>query len=103
MQWLTPSLLPRCRGSSFAEWGGGDLSFSFGYKKYPGKPLPEDMAKARDRVWEACKAAKLFRLEDGSVANIEDQIRAGIMVVSAGTDPAAADKGRRFTKRSMPW
>src|SRR4029434_1541095 len=35
-------------GLSFAEWGGGDLSFSFGYTKFPGFPLPSEMAEARD-------------------------------------------------------
>jgi 4-hydroxy-2-oxoheptanedioate aldolase len=90
-------------GVAFAEWGGGDLSFSFGHKRFPGFPLPPDMAEARDRVWAACKAAKLFRLEGATAANVEEQIRAGIMVISAGADPAAAEKGRRFTKRTMPW
>ena len=90
-------------GVAFAEWGGGDLSFSFGHKRFPGFPLPADMARARDRVWEACKAAKLFRLEGATAADVEDQIRAGIMVISADADPSAAEKGRRFTRRKMPW
>jgi 4-hydroxy-2-oxoheptanedioate aldolase len=93
----------RVPGISFAEWGGGDMSFSYGYSKFPGFPLPADMAKARDLVWEACKSAKLFRLEGADETNVEQQIREGIMIISAGAHPGAAEKGRRFTKRSMPW
>ena len=90
-------------GISFAEWGGGDMSFSYGYVKYPGYPLPPDMAKARAAVWEACKSAKLFRLEGADENNVEEQIKDGMMIISAGAHPGAAEKGRRFTKRSMPW
>ena len=90
-------------GIAFAEWGGGDMAMSYGYIKYPGKPLPPDMAKARETVWNACKKHNLFRLEDGTEENIESQIKDGIMVISAGADPKAAEKGRRFTKRKMPW
>lgn len=90
-------------GIAFAEWGGGDMAMSYGYIKYPGKPLPPDMAKARETVWNACKKHKLFRLEDGTEANIESQIKDGIMVISAGADPKAAEKGRKLTKRKMPW
>lgn len=90
-------------GIAFAEWGGGDMAMSYGYIKYPGKPLPPDMAKARETVWNACKRNKLFRLEDATVDNVESQIRDGIMVLSAGANPPAAEKGRKFTKRKMPW
>ncbi len=90
-------------GIAFAEWGGGDMAMSYGYLKYPGTPLPPEMAKARETVWNACKKHKVFRLEDGNMRNIESQIRDGIMVISAGADPPAAEKGRRFTKRKMPW
>ncbi len=90
-------------GIAFAEWGGGDLSFSFGYKKFPGMPLPPEMAKARERVWAACKAAKLYRLESLGLAGVKELIDDGIMVISAGSNPAEVDKGRRLTKRKMPW
>ncbi|MFN7920378.1 MAG: hypothetical protein U0Q16_09790 [Bryobacteraceae bacterium] len=90
-------------GLSFAEWGGGDMSFSYGYPKFPGFPLPPEMAKARDAVWAACKSAKLFRLEGADEGNVEQQIRDGIMIISAGANPGAAEKGRRFSKRAMPW
>jgi 4-hydroxy-2-oxoheptanedioate aldolase len=93
----------RIPGIAFAEWGGGDMSFSFGYRKFPGEPLPADMAQARDKVWAACKAANLFRLEGASEDDVESQIRSGIMIISAGAHPGAAEKGRRYTKRPMPW
>ena len=34
--------------------------------------------------------------------NIEDMIREGVKIAS-GANEAIADKGRRFTKRKMPW
>jgi 4-hydroxy-2-oxoheptanedioate aldolase len=90
-------------GIAFAEWGGGDMSMSYGYRNYPGNPLPADLAGARDRVWAACKSAKLFRLEAASHEEVEQEIRDGIMIISAGADPKAAEVGRRFTKRPQPW
>lgn len=76
---------------------------SYGYRKFPGFPLPKEMADARDRVWAACKAAKLFRLEGADESNVEEQIREGIMIISAGEHPATAEKGRRYSKRPQPW
>lgn len=87
-------------GIGFAEWGPGDMGMSMGH---PGarEPYPLDMQRARARVLAASKANHLFFLNAINVDNVEDMIREGVMI-GAG-DEAAAEKGRRFTKRTMPW
>ncbi len=88
-------------GLTFAEWGPGDMGMSFGYAQRHDPPYPPEMQQARARVLRACKAAKIAFLS--SVRdNVEDMIREGVMI-GAGGGEQTADKGRRFTKREMPW
>jgi 4-hydroxy-2-oxoheptanedioate aldolase len=87
-------------GIAFAEWGPGDMSLSLGVKNGPG-PMPQPMQAARAKVFAATKAAKIFFLNSMSQENVVDMIKEGVMIGPAS--PQAAEIGRKFTKRTMPW
>lgn len=88
-------------GIAFAEWGPGDMGWSFGLLGAHDPPYPEVMQKARARVFAACKKSHLAFLDQTRVDDVEDQIKAGVRIGAGRQD--AADKGRRFSKRKMPW
>lgn len=99
-------------GIGFAEWGPGDMAWSLGIVNFGsvgkktgggggGGPMAPEMLKARARVLAACKAAKIAFLNSVNENNVEEMIKEGVMVGSGGQ--AAADKGRKFSKREMPW
>jgi len=81
-------------GIAFAEWGPGDMGMSLGYKR-------EEMLAVRERVFSACKSANIAFLDGVSPANVAEAIEEGVMIGSGGEE--AADIGRKYTKRSMPW
>ena len=87
-------------GVAFAEWGPGDMAFSLGVKNGPG-PLPPLMQAARSRVFAATKASKIFFLNSMNADNVVDMIKEGVMIGPASRE--AAEIGRKFTKRTMPW
>ena len=87
-------------GIAFAEWGPGDMAFSLGVKNGPG-PMPAVMQAARARVFAATKASKIFFLNSMSPDNVVDMIKEGVMVGPASQQ--AAEIGRKYTKRTMPW
>ncbi|PYQ68668.1 MAG: hypothetical protein DMG01_30495, partial [Acidobacteria bacterium] len=87
-------------GIGFAEWGPGDMAFSLGVKGGPG-PLPPAMQAARARVFAATKANKIFFLNSVNADNVVDMIKEGVMIGAA--NQRAAEMGRQFTKRQMPW
>jgi 4-hydroxy-2-oxoheptanedioate aldolase len=84
-------------GIAFAEWGPGDMQLSLGAKT---ADAPE-MRTARNRVFAATKAHKIFFLESMNPANIVDEIKEGVRVGPANEQ--AAEIGRKFTKRQLPW
>ncbi len=86
-------------GIAFAEWGPGDMAFSLGVKN--GNPMPPQLQAARARVFAATKASKIFFLNSMSANNVVDMIKEGVMIGSANEQ--AAEVGRKFTKRQMPW
>jgi 4-hydroxy-2-oxoheptanedioate aldolase len=88
-------------GIGFAEWGPGDMGWSFGLLDAHDAPYPAVMQKARARVFAAVKAAGLSFLDGAIPSNVEERIKEGVMIVSAGRE--AAEKGRRFSKRTEPW
>jgi len=89
-------------GIAFAEWGPGDMSWSLGFfGRRGGSAMPPEMTQARSRVLAACKAAKISFLNGVTESNVEEMIKEGVMVCAGGQ--AAAEKGRKFTKRTMPW
>lgn len=96
-------LTVRVPGITFAEWGPGDMSMSFGYKRFPGEPLPPELQEARDRVFAACKAVGIAFLEGVTPENVAEKIDEGVRVCSSGRyGEAAARAGRAHTRRTMP-
>jgi 4-hydroxy-2-oxoheptanedioate aldolase len=87
-------------GVAFAEWGPGDMAFSLGVKNGPG-PLPPLMQAARSKVFAATKASKIFFLNSVNADNVVDMIKEGVMIGAA--NEKAAEAGRKYSKRTMPW
>jgi len=84
-------------GIAFAEWGPGDMELSLGAKS---ATAPE-MRTARNRVFAATKAHKIFFLESMNPQNIIDEIKEGVRV--GPVNEQGAEIGRKFTNRKMPW
>jgi 4-hydroxy-2-oxoheptanedioate aldolase len=89
-------------GVGFAEWGPGDMALSLGVRG-PGNVAETDpkMLAARAKVFAACKANKIFFLNSMNQNNVVEMIQEGVMVGPASQ--RAAEIGRQFTKRTMPW
>ncbi len=87
-------------GIAFAEWGPGDMALSLGIRGPNAERNPQ-MQAARARVFAACKANKVFFLNSMNPQNIVDMIKEGVMVGPANQQ--AAEIGRKFTNRQMPW
>ena len=88
-------------GVAFAEWGPGDMAFSLGVKNPPGGAMPQAMQAARSRVLAATKANKIFFLNSVNADTVVDMIKEGVMIGAA--NQKAAEAGRQFTKRTLPW
>jgi 4-hydroxy-2-oxoheptanedioate aldolase len=109
-------------GIAWGEWGPGDQSMSLmglDYLKKGGSDeahagtgglTPEGLPRigepkldaARARIMAAMKAHHIFPLHSASIDNLEQLIKAGIMVTH-GTSVELTNKGRAFTKRQMPY
>ncbi len=87
-------------GIAFAEWGPGDMAFSLGVKNNPG-PMPQQLQAARAKVFAATKASKIFFLNSMNADNVVDMIKEGVMIGPASEK--AAEIGRKYSKRTMPW
>jgi 4-hydroxy-2-oxoheptanedioate aldolase len=87
-------------GIAFAEWGPGDMALSLGVRG-PGAEKDPRMAAARAKVFAACKANHLFFLNSMNVNNVVEMLKEGVMLGPASQQ--AAEIGRKFTGRSMPW
>jgi 4-hydroxy-2-oxoheptanedioate aldolase len=83
-------------GIAFAEWGPGDMAFSLGVKN--GSP---QMQAARAKVLAATKVSKIFFLNSVNADNVVDMIKEGVMIGAANQQ--AAEIGRKYTKRVLPW
>ncbi|HEX8969302.1 MAG TPA: aldolase/citrate lyase family protein [Chloroflexota bacterium] len=90
-------------GVAFAEWGPGDMGMSLGFPDAHDPPYPAQMQAARTKVLAACKANKLAFLEMVTPENVIDQITAGVMIGAGRQAQAAAEIGRRHTRRPEPW
>ena len=75
------------------------MSMSFGYKNAP-NPRPQELEDARNRVYNACKAAGIAFLESTSPDTIKASIDAGVRVTGGGEE--AARIGRAYAGRTMP-
>jgi 4-hydroxy-2-oxoheptanedioate aldolase len=91
----------RVPGIAFAEWGPGDMGFSFGFLERPPGPYPDVMQRARSRVLAATKAAGIFFLNSVTEEDVEAMLEEGVMIGAASRE--AAEKGRRHSGRRMPW
>jgi 4-hydroxy-2-oxoheptanedioate aldolase len=89
-------------GVAFAEWGPGDMALSLGVLGR-GRDSVKDpaMVKARARVLAACKANHAFFLNSMNANDIIDQLKDGVMMGPASKE--AAEIGRKYTKRELPW
>jgi 4-hydroxy-2-oxoheptanedioate aldolase len=88
-------------GIGFAEWGPGDMALSLGIRG-PGDTIHNpQMQAARAKVFAACKANKIFFLNSIEASDVIDMIKEGVMVGPASEQ--AAEIGRKYTKRQMPW
>jgi 4-hydroxy-2-oxoheptanedioate aldolase len=88
-------------GVGFAEWGPGDMALSLGVRNSGRGPMPDPMKQARARVLAATKANKVFFLNSVTANDVIDMIKEGVMVGPA--NERAAEIGRQYTKRQMPW
>jgi 4-hydroxy-2-oxoheptanedioate aldolase len=87
-------------GVAFAEWGPGDMALSLGVRG-PNADRNPLMQAARARVFAATKANKVFFLNSMNPMNVVDMIKEGVMIGPANQQ--AAEIGRKFTNRQMPW
>ena len=87
-------------GIAFAEWGPGDMALSLGVRG-PNAEKDPKMQAARAKVFAACKANHVFFLNSMNPANVIDMIKEGVMVGPANQE--AAEIGRKYTKRELPW
>ena len=88
-------------GIAFAEWGPGDMALSLGVHGPNAAEKDPQMLAARAKVFAACKGNKIFFLNSMNPNNVIDMIKEGVMVGPANQQ--AAEIGRKFTKRQMPW
>jgi hypothetical protein len=76
------------------------MSLSLGVLGRGSQNSPQ-LRAARDKVFAATKANKIFFLESMNPENIVAEIKEGVMVGPASEK--AAEIGRQYTKRQMPW
>ena len=92
-------------GITLAEWGPGDMNWSFGHKSdtMP-DPVEGELLEARNRVFDACKANGVIFCEWGTPDNVVQKINEGIRVITAAgpTGKETAVKGRIYSNRQMP-
>ena len=87
-------------GIGFAEWGPTDMALSLGVRG-PGAERDPRMVAARAKVFAACKANHIFFLNSMNPDNVIAMIKEGAMVGPANQQ--AAEIGRRYTNRKIPW
>ena len=69
-------------GVAFAEWGPADMAMSHGF--LDPRLGRSTLAAARQRVFDACKAAGIFFLDTCTEENLAAQLAAGVRI-SMGT------------------
>ncbi|HEY6390274.1 MAG TPA: aldolase/citrate lyase family protein [Bryobacteraceae bacterium] len=89
-------------GIAFAEWGPGDMALSLGVVGMGGGAVNDPRMKdARSTILSACKANHKFFLNSMTPKDVIEMIQEGVMIGPASAE--AAEIGRKFTKRQMPW
>ena len=90
-------------GLAFAEHGPRDMGLSYGYLEgRADPPVPAEVDAAGKQVLAACKSNGLFFLDNVLPDNVAKRLDAGVMI-GAGRRQDAAEAGRKYTKRKMPW
>jgi 4-hydroxy-2-oxoheptanedioate aldolase len=93
----------RVPGIALAEWGPGDMGFSFDLPDAHDPPYPPEMVAARERVRAATKAARIQFLNLVSPEDVVSQIEAGVRICAPGPRAEEAARiGRAHTRRTMP-
>jgi 4-hydroxy-2-oxoheptanedioate aldolase len=87
-------------GIAFAEWGPGDMALSLGIRGPNAESNPA-MQAARAKVFAATKTHHVFFLNSMNEKNVIDMIKEGVMIGPASQQ--AAEIGRKYTKRQLPW
>jgi 4-hydroxy-2-oxoheptanedioate aldolase len=90
-------------GVAFAEWGPGDMGMSLGFPDNHDEPYPAPMQDARARVLAACKRNNVAFLSGVYAREVEERIKEGVMICSNRDGAVTAERGRKFTNRTMPW
>jgi 4-hydroxy-2-oxoheptanedioate aldolase len=90
-------------GVAFAEWGPGDMGLSLALPDGHGatERLHPQMREARTKVLNACKKNNIAFLNGVQPEDVVEMIKEGVRVGSSGEE--AANIGRKYTKRTMPW
>jgi 4-hydroxy-2-oxoheptanedioate aldolase len=99
---VNAELTLRVPGIAFAEWGPGDMGFSFGYRQTPRNPIPPEMQEARARVFAACKASGVAFLDGIPLDEVARRIDEGVKISGGGPEGEVAAAGRAYTRRTMP-
>ena len=68
-------------GVAFAEWGPADMSMSHGYRGIPADFERPELQQARQRVFDACKAAGIPFLEGCTEDNLAQKLADGVRVI----------------------
>jgi 4-hydroxy-2-oxoheptanedioate aldolase len=90
-------------GLAFAEHGPRDMGFSYGHLEgRADPPMPPEVDAAGDIVLAACKKFNLAFLDNVLPDNVQWKVDKGVRI-GAGSNQAAAEAGRKYTKRKMPW
>lgn len=90
-------------GLAFAEHGPRDFGFSLGFLEgRADPPVPEGVQAAGDSVLSLCKKYGLYFLDNVLPDNVKKRVDKGVMI-GAGSNEQAAEVGRVYTKRKMPW
>jgi len=90
-------------GIAFAEHGPRDMGLSYGHLEgRADPPVPKEVDEAGRKVLGLCKKNHLAFLDNVLPENVEQRLDDGVMI-GAGRRQDSAEKGRRHTKRTMPW
>jgi len=90
-------------GLCFAEHGPRDFGLSLGYLEGRATPpMPKEVIEVGKKVLSLCKKYHLFFLDNVTPENVKERIDEGVMICAGGIKEAA-EIGRKYTKREMPW
>ncbi len=90
-------------GIAYAEWGPGDMGFSFGHIDAHDPPYPPEMLDARAKVMAACRNSGWAFFEAVTAEGVLDSLAEGIMMCGCSRDgEEIAKMGRAHTTRRMP-